>query len=1118
MATIKVESEWMTHYLGSPLPKVTKLWCLDTLAGPLLFYIEDQSGRLFVHRATDDHHGQGSIDLSDLWQISGRVISVAVVQNKMGLIYAAFVERRTTASASDSVILMKAMDPSGFNDKEFWRNAAIRSSNKLDHTNALSTVNLGPAPDTTTFPETVIHYKSADGSHVAKVDVNAAQSSFKIVMYPLPITPDAGTDLFAAPAVLDTARGIFFCYTSKAQRILTFVSARKFNGLQVPPNIGVQPVVHSMQTMTNHDGFTDLLIGSDNGLYWYKSEDCIYSDAPSKLLVTGKITHVRGAAPSISGIRKIWMIKDDKQCGYVELDTAGVASEFVVVTSGSYHAVLSPTVSSTGALSRIVYYDDEGSLLMLEQSGVGIWGNKPLTLPVSDQIIEGSAHVTRIQITAEDLSQMQHIKLRLTCTSSATLLVNKKTRVVDATAGIEISPDAKGLIELVNPSEGLEAPHFFLEDAPDTKNRLITSKHPIDTTLNLRRNLAERSKLSSGDLQNIKNKDGNPLFDPNTDFAHLRTTLSKLDERIGALREDGLSTPVAAHPSHPEKHWSVFHWANQQTDNAKNFFMDAEHLVVTIGQDFWAFAVSCFEEALKAVHSVLRAAGAAWEDLMHWVGWVFNWEDIVKTQRSIQSLLLGVTTCTNDGIDALFGYLDDQLTQARHHFSGPVQPFADEITKGTNSQKALEVQQKATADNNQSKPVATSHPAIDYLLGKLEGFYVPTNDDISVDLQHPSIEPFWTTGFQEVLDRMKADLQTIRQDIATIFGRGRKLSIGECLAKLGKDSMILLIDCLREVLDKGIKPASKFFMKSLATAITGAVPIPFVSALYKHATGFNEDPSIVDLVAMLIAAPVTILGKICYGKDFSLPAIEPDTVKQVLQTASTVSTGNNVRRNLRSFYDALEQAILGPLANYQALICSVVDMVLLGFSVIDVEDSIARPTGWPRPGKAGCFFVALKFASTIFAIPIIDPEHYEITVLPSVRFIAYGIDILFGLTDIASYCLGADEFNTDMGFARAIIRLVLQAAFTLPEISKHYDKFNQETNDRKRNLAIWRSLELTFWMASDSAVCVAAELKAKDDIEDMQLALGIGITSGVLALDSQILRGIVAGKEDIPVG
>ncbi|HEX3076490.1 MAG TPA: hypothetical protein VHQ24_06480 [Lachnospiraceae bacterium] len=280
---------------------------------------------------------------------------------------------------------------------------------------------------------------------------------------------------------------------------------------------------------------------------------------------------------------------------------------------------------------------------------------------------------------------------------------------------------------------------------------------------------------------------------------------------------------------------------------------------VKIGDKIFTFVVETVEHVMSLINFIFQNIKVTFEKLKNWLGFIFDWKDIILTKKIIVNL-------TNQILEFAEHKVGD-AEKIVNEFFNKLENAVDKIGPINND--------KVNSMNLRSKGEDYCHEyssAQDFLNsapGNFANYHIMQSVEASPSSDFyvgNNTDPL-TTFFSNVLYPLGEDLvnmiHTFAMDIYDLF-TASNLTVGECLAKMSVDMFKNVIDLAREVVD-GFLEIIESVLSLIKETVNSTFHIPILSALYKSISG-GDDISLLDVFALMLSIPVTSLYKVLTGR------------------------------------------------------------------------------------------------------------------------------------------------------------------------------------------------------------------------------------------------------------
>jgi hypothetical protein len=287
---------------------------------------------------------------------------------------------------------------------------------------------------------------------------------------------------------------------------------------------------------------------------------------------------------------------------------------------------------------------------------------------------------------------------------------------------------------------------------------------------------------------------------------------------------------------------------------------------VKIAGKWLHFVVASIGAALELINWVIyKVLGIDLEKILAWLGFLFDWGDIVDTHKVFSNLSRQTMNMLRADLPSLQRRIDSAFNQilssvdalGDHPLLAPDGPYA-----------SISVNQVA---HNVTASAADSDGVNSALYGSGGSFS-------SYQAQHGGIlngpAPEYGTGDQPIQDFVNNTLlPTLKQMSDEIYAafqtmvrdyQAGTLTLGEVIGLLSKTLVESVIDLLKVIVD-GLFAVAESLLDVLDHLLFDEIDIPLLTALYKLVTDGSE-MSLMDGLSLLASIPATIFYKLVAGQ------------------------------------------------------------------------------------------------------------------------------------------------------------------------------------------------------------------------------------------------------------
>ncbi|RBQ11723.1 hypothetical protein [Pedobacter miscanthi] len=551
-------------------------------------------------------------------------------------------------------------------------------------------------------------------------------------------------------------------------------------------------------------------------------------------------------------------------------------------------------------------YTHTAELLQLTQDPVtSTWIQRQILLPTTDvdDVLEVDTFTTQITVTDDDNLPASEAIVLIRGTSPVSVYINDVYSHIKTDAPIEVTTDYAGNISIMQETQAIGAICYQLE-LPDGT---VADVNPMNKMLDIMGTIKSGADLASVEVTDA-NGNQQPLVPKDTPSDQLDATSIALQELVragGTMPPDGSNLPGVESKryvskgadtvstgehlwgiSYDEKfeyrngslaltHYrnrygtddflslsikciagDVFNWLKHAYQDVKGFFSDVvdgvTHFFIEIGGKIYSFILNSINVVVRSIEMVFNKIKVFLEDLIKWIGFLFQWKDILRTHSVLKSLFLKFADDSITNIDQLKSTLTKQfdlLEQRINDISGlpdikrSISSFSSDAAppeEGNSPQANWGINQ---TKNNAKRSDTSFDPNVDDP-GELEKLLLVLVDTIGRE----------EDIFAEAIDEIKTQIidQLTSLPITDIIKR--------ILGVLSKIVLSTVENVIESVLD-----ILKIMVQTAVGVLDATIRIPVISKVYKKITNGSE-LSFLDLVCLVVAIPTTVVYKALNNK------------------------------------------------------------------------------------------------------------------------------------------------------------------------------------------------------------------------------------------------------------
>ncbi len=930
---VTAESDLMKNYLGAlPASPERDLFAVhDSRGRPIVFGFSPDGRFYAIHHRDDGATGWAQVDLTPGLPDAGVPVTAAAAQLPGGNIFVAVGLRDKNDPSKSHVAIAGPLSPDLAQTDwaklgPAWSSAPARAAGSQ-----IEKILIGPVDDGRGFgiPTVAVSVNGAAASAVsnfllrAEVATDTGAVGWSWVDFPTP-TVKAELRDFALGSIADLGAGVYLLYEGdgpsgdepKGQTTwLLFKTLVDKNGKSFDRQLIAPPGARCLAASPGRGGTTGLFVAGAGGVHWFAPENqgkrttaaqIAGADALPEIMPGGLVVRGDQLRP---GTTSVWALSGEDLYSFNDADgqnggwsppllfRRGVA-RFAPLANDVRYANELLVVGTDAAETRSLSY-------LWQDPATTLWKADSIPLESTSHLYEFNCYTTHLSF--EDGPSGQPLAgrvLRVSASSRARVVINGVAHVVDEGTSVEALTDFQGNVTLINRVRDLSTPlvhlraDFFdgvldVDPAHNVADRLRKVQGPGDVPMP--KQLPDKLKPSDvvaavQALAKLHPQSASPAADSITYRAEgapkARLNTGHLPTGGGfAMSFTGGGARVHDGPSALASAASFTGWLAHAVGDAIEFLTSVAHkverFVVTTEQDvvkFVAylgetavqFVVKTAEEVYKLVTWVFHKIKVAFEELIHWLGNLFEWKDIWQTHKKIAAM-------AKNGLD----YVADRADAEVEHWERRVDEFFEHLAVAS---KGLKVRpdmgslglKPSGAGANTAAAKALRSPIGNWSYyqlqhGGLAGGPPPAAMAATLAAAGPD-EPH-TSLLEQIGDGFRSGLHELRDAIRAFMTAWQSghVTLAD-VGKLAEAPLLAALEPLRPLV-KGAFELIRSALRKIRSALDEDLPIPFVGTLYKWLTalfGDEERLTSINALALLVAIPATLISRLSgHGAPFS---------------------------------------------------------------------------------------------------------------------------------------------------------------------------------------------------------------------------------------------------------
>lgn len=919
---VTADSELMqNHQAALPVAPEQELMAVyDSNGFPLILSFSPDGDFYAVLQSDSSRTGWEQVDLSTSLKPFGTATSFAAGQLPGGNIFlVASVQDINDATTENLFIAGPLSNDQMQTDWTKLGNYWVESPNVVKGT-TVERIFVGPADDDHDYGIPVIAVSISDSGPGtitdyivrASVDVTSGLITWNWVDFPTPTEMTRMID-YALGSISDLGVGVYTLYEGPGnQNFLAFKTFLNQFDRSYDRAFTLPTGASALQTTPGSGGTTSLFIGGTGGVFWLSPNNQEANAIPVQIASATDVPDVTTDGLIVredqaeNGVTAVWALSGENLF-YLHNQEDGGWSTPVLFRQGVAH--IAPLRNQQRYANELIYIGtdldtSQNIYYMWQDPTTTLWKEDHIPLQATDKILEFNCYTTHLSFKDASGNPPMDLTFNVSSDSWLRVIINGYTHIIDQDVSVQIQPDVQGVITIINKVNDLSTPllhvtgSFFqgtldVDPAHNVYDVLGKVSSPSDIpilpqTLPSGVNPTDVS-TAINNLMQLHPQAGTPQ--PQADAVVFRPPAASAPKQLNATPPTAGHTfamafsgggfqfhdaaAVAAMPNLQAMAESasdtlkdiggdILEYLKNAADKVEHFIVnvadDVVTFIVNLGDKVARFTVKTFEEVYKAISWVFNKLKVTFEELIQWLGFLFEWDDIVTTHRVFVNL-----------VNQAFDYAEGKLEGLEDVISN----FFDKLEAQV---KALEPMGGADGETNIKSGAAKLQSSVPSLAQ--DGFNFATNspggnygnyhlmhggvlDYTSVvsDISAPFMD-FLNDVLIPTLNSVKDSAQQIITDIKNGYEDGT-LTLNQVVEKVMGDLIIGILDAIKTVI-VGILKFFDDLLTLFQSAINDEVHIPFLTALYEKYVGSKM--SILDGVILLFAVPTTIGYKLITKK------------------------------------------------------------------------------------------------------------------------------------------------------------------------------------------------------------------------------------------------------------
>ncbi|KAJ3460819.1 hypothetical protein MRS44_011686 [Fusarium solani] len=915
MITITQDSEFMTNLLAAnPVPAGKQFVAiLDKDANPAVFALGEDS---VLNLIINQDGNPSRVDFGALCKISGEVLAFGVQQNADSTL--SIVIASNAGNNLSNVYILVGVMPADLLTIQPSIVLFAGVSYPLVYDVFLS--NFTETAGTTNFPMTCLALAPpgalTKSSQLGYLDVSAKQgggfdfslnTSWRLATDPISI-------LSVAFGTCPLGNGAFVLYTASDGNHLQFC---RFGGSGFVSEMACPNGALSIDSYVNPaTTYTELLVGGDAVTLFTYRQYCVGQGVGTPVVTSSNALGVENLlAAQSQGIITMWYTTATSSVYYYTAQLASITGGQLIPLldegQGAQISTLLAAKEAQGALmvDTLLSADGTGNLTMLQcASDTGIWQLVPFYAPSDANNMDVPSFTLRFKASSDDPTQpVQSCQLHIVSSGAVEVFANGASATID-TKGKWYQADAFGVVSVIVSTADMSSFTFQVDQFQAAGGTSVAIQADV-----LNPNGKLNTKLAfiqhANDLLNAKTQTGEPLIAPGAvshqDAEQAASMINQLNKTQIFLGRPGQplkridNSPKVYNPKGKRPTilacivgdntpreierfldrlsetswydpWGFFSWCYEKAKQATSWVLqkigNVLNLVIEIAGTVYKFILDGVEAVGKAMSWVFEKITVGVQKLIAFVGFIFQWGDILDTSESIVAF-----------INAGLGYAQDQVSGLK----AKEQQFMQTLKDSVNNRQAPEnvAAGTETKDPRETSDMDAAKNSVAYNWASYQVTYGGMAQNGKIDGAADLMSAMPTLEDGTTLQDLWNDLSTIFQTLyhyITAFGSDVSdlftptTTSTDAYNRLKLDLINAAVDTTQNVLDL-LVDALSLVLTQFQALCNQAIEFPIFTALWKDIAG-GRDFTVFNAFSLLMAIPVTVVYKVVKGT--ALPSLK----------------------------------------------------------------------------------------------------------------------------------------------------------------------------------------------------------------------------------------------------
>ncbi|MCB0703967.1 MAG: hypothetical protein KDC34_01600 [Saprospiraceae bacterium] len=750
------------------------------------------------------------------------------------------------------------------------------------------------------------------------LDADGRVEAWQEKPFPFPTDLDQSKKLhdFAMGSIDDLGTGLYMLYTSLDGQIqLKFKTLPNEYGRDYVRSFTLPAGVSSIQTASGNGKTTALFVAGKNGVHLFQSDNQGKNAVPVQ--IAGK-EHIADVAPNGLMITEgtpgdwtsVWALSGENLMYFHNGNPGNSWTTPVVFKQGiSQFAPIRNQAAQTNELVFIETDSEKTSrILWMSQDALSTsWRTDMIPVYAEAKTIEFNTYTSHINIQDAGGRPILNETFQLSSSERCKVIVNGQTHILTEQNPVVVKSDLMGNLTIINQTTDLSSATFTLGAATlffgtveinpahkvyatlekvkkDEKTGAlnipdhIRGKLSPESTEALAQGITQMTDLNLGSGKSIS-------YQGNLGRAPQKAAVKLADQRWGMSFENGevrfdpqealgdsrmMHGPVTRRATWGQDVFSSMDawvgdvWQHIKTmiNDIKSFVIDVVdgvvNFIVEIGEEILRFVIKVANDVYRVLSLIFEKLKLAFEELIKWLGFLFNWEDILTTSRVMSNLAEKSLDFANYKIEGLEQVITDFFEKQKETITNFIIP--DDFKNKQLIGGAQSASDTHAGDDPQVNEVGdfTQSPG-----GNFAAYQVIHGGMLSgkgeEHAKKSPLESIFSDLLKPTFLSIRDSIEKLGHDLSVFFESG-DIKVDKLLALIAGDFLVGILDVLEKIA-VGILEVVKSVITLVKDLMTEEINIPFLTAFFNNITK-GQKFSVLNGICLLLAVPTTVIYKI----------------------------------------------------------------------------------------------------------------------------------------------------------------------------------------------------------------------------------------------------------------